>query len=116
MSVHIEHVGEVAVVVAEGMFTGGKETLELEASLRALIENKERRKILLNLSGTRLMLSVAIGALVAAHVRATEHGVTFYVCGIRPALKKVFETFQIQSQVLNDFESCEEALQALQEL
>ena len=113
MAIRIEHVGDVAIVNADGMFTGGEETTEFATALRSLIDGNEQ-KILLDLSETRLMLSLAIGALVDSHVRAAERGVLFYVCETRPALKKVFETIQIQSQLLHYFDSRDEALKALQ--
>ncbi|UCE03503.1 MAG: STAS domain-containing protein [Candidatus Latescibacterota bacterium] len=114
MSIRIDHVGDVAVVVTEGIFTGGPETDELESTLRGLIEEPGRRKILLNLSGTRLMLSLAIGVLMAAHVDATSRGIRFYVCGISPGLRKVLETIKAQPKVLNHFDDCSEALETLQ--
>ena len=77
MAIRIEQAGDVAVVVTEGIFTGGAETDELEASLREVIEKPGQRKILLNLSGTRLMLSLAIGVLMAAHLSAASRGIHF---------------------------------------
>ncbi len=113
MSVRVEERDDVACVIAEGMFTGGTETIQLQATLADLIDDPRRRKVLLNLTGTRLMLSVAIGALVAANARAREREILFYVCGLRPALKIVFDTFQIGADVLTSFDSCDEAFEAL---
>jgi anti-anti-sigma factor len=116
MSIQVEQLGDVAVVVAAGMFTGGSETEELESTLRGLIEEQQHPQVLLNLSGTRLMLSLAIGVLASAHVGATQRGSHFYVCGIRPSLMKVMQTIKVQPNVLNHFERCDEALRALRDL
>ena len=113
MAVRVEDRGDIAYVIAEGMFTGGAETTQLRATLTDLIDDPRRRKILLNLSGTRLMLSLAIGALIEAHTRAQERDIPFYVCGVRSALQKVFSTLHIGTHALKSFDSCEEALEAL---
>jgi anti-anti-sigma factor len=115
MAIRVEHVNDVVVVATEGILTGGQETDEFEATLRGLIDEEGRRKILLDLSGTRLMLSLAIGVMMAAHVRATERSILFYVCGISPGLQKVLETIKAKPNVLNHFDTCSKALQALQD-
>lgn len=116
MSVQVEHVGDVAVIFAAGSFTGGEETHELESTLRGAIESQQRPKVLLNLSETRLMLSLAIGVLASAHVGASKRSGHLYVCGIRPALMKVIQTIKMQPDVLIHFDDCDEALKRLQEL
>jgi anti-anti-sigma regulatory factor len=58
MGLHIERVGDIAVVEPRGMLKGGKETDELENGLRKLI-NDQQAKIVLDLGKTTHMSSPA---------------------------------------------------------
>ncbi len=115
-AVRVERVGDVTVVVAEGLFTGGAETEALREQLERALEELGQRKILLNLSATQLMLSLAVGILIQTHARAVERGILFWVCGVRPTLRKVFETLRVQSSALKYDDDCRAALEALQNL
>ena len=112
--VRVERVGDVTVVIAEGLFTGGEETEELRLTLQDALQEKEQRKILLNLSGTQLMLSLAVGILMTTHVRAAERGILFCLCGLRPSLRKVLETLMAKPLTLRHYDDCHAALEALQ--
>lgn len=115
-SVQVENVDDVTVVVAEGLFTGGTETEELRQTMQDLLQQPGQRKILLNLSGVQLMLSLAVGILMTTHVRAKERGILFYVCGVRPSLRKVFETIMVRPLSLTHYEDCVAALEVLKKL
>ena len=112
-SVQVERVDDVTVVIAEGLFTGGEETEELRLTMQELLQQPGQRKILLNLSGTQLMLSLAVGILMTTHVRAKELGILFYVCGVRPSLRKVLETIMVKPLSLVHFDDCAAALEGL---
>jgi anti-anti-sigma factor len=115
-SVNVERADDVTVIFAEGLFTGGEETEELRLVMQEALQQPGQRKILLNLSGTQLMLSLAVGILMTTHVRAKERGILFYVCGVRPSLHKVLETIMVKPLALRHFDDCAEALEALKKL
>ena len=58
MGLHVERVGDVAVVMPEGMLKGGKETDELQNALRKLIYDRQK-KIILDLAKTEVSEKVA---------------------------------------------------------
>ncbi|MFQ5600224.1 MAG: STAS domain-containing protein [Candidatus Krumholzibacteriia bacterium] len=111
MGLHIERVGEVAVVVPKGMLRGGKETDELETTLRKLVYDGHKR-ILLDLQKTSFMSSTAIGLLAGVHTSATNRGLAFYVCNIDRRIEDILTVIKLV-QVLNVFDTRDEALQAL---
>ena len=79
MAIRIEHVGNVAVVSAEGRFVGGTETQQLDAALTKLVVEEGRTKLLLNLTGTQLMNSMGLGVLVKTQTAVNERGAHFAV-------------------------------------
>ncbi len=114
MAIRIEHVGDVAIVIAEGRFVGGEETDELDAALTKLVVEGGQKKTLLNLAGTRLMNSMGLGVLVKTQTAVNERGAHFALCGLQPSLKAVIvRCFRSAIQV---HDSCDEALKALQEV
>jgi len=115
-SVHVERVDDVTVVIAEGLFTGGEETEELRLTMQEVLQQPGQRKILLDLSGTQLMLSLAVGILMTTHVRARERGILFSVCSVRPSLKKVLETIMAKPLSLHQHEDRAAALETLKKL
>ena len=72
MALRVERVGEVAVLMPQGMLKGGKETDEVENALRKLIYD-DHNKILLDLAGVSHMSSMAIGVLASAHSSAASN-------------------------------------------
>ena len=114
MAIRIEHVGDVAIVIAEGMLTGDAKTDALQSNLEELIR-RGQRKILLNLTRTTFVASRAFGILIATHTRAKKHNITFYICGMQERVKKVINLVRFTGWP-KQFDSCDEALKALQEI
>jgi len=114
MGLHIERVGNVAVLVPEGMLKGGKETEELENALRKLVYDKHK-KILLDLSKTSFMSSRAIGVLAATHTSAVNRNLHFCVCNIERRIESVLVLIKLMN-MLNVYDTREDALQALAKL
>jgi anti-anti-sigma factor len=115
MSIQIETVGDVAVVIAEGTFIGGKETEELDAALMGLMVEEGRQKVLLHLSGTTFLGSSSIGVIAAAHGHAEDFGLDFWLCGLNKRIQDVLDFMKLGPE-LKIFQNCEEALTALKEL
>jgi anti-anti-sigma factor len=113
MAIRIEHVGDVAIVIPEGVLTGDAETDELENNLKELIR-RGQKKILLNLTRTTFMTSHAFGVLIATHASAKKLNIAFYICGMQERVMKVIKVIRVMGWP-KQFDSCEEALKALQE-
>jgi anti-anti-sigma factor len=114
MSLHVERIGDVAVVVPKGMLRGGKETDELQNVLRKLTYDQQK-KILLDLGETTHMTSIAIGVLAGVHASAASKNLYFWVCNI----EKRIESILVQVKLLNMltvFPTREEALAAFAKL
>lgn len=111
MGLHIERVGDVAVLVPSGMLTGGKETDELENALRKLVYD-HHKKILLDLGKTGFMSSAAIGVLGSIHTSAANRGLHFCVCNIERRIQSVLVLVKLIN-ILSVYDTREEALQAL---
>ena len=113
-TVRVEHVGEVAVVFAEGAFTGGNETEELGTALMGLMVEKGQAKVLLNLSGTKHLGSSSIGVIAAAHGHAQDNSLEFWLCGVSKRIESILDLMKLGTE-LEIHDDCAEALRALQE-
>lgn len=113
-TVQMERVGQVAMVVADGRFVGKTEINELDALLTKLVEDDGEKKILVNLTGTGLMSSMALGVLIKTQRAATARGAHLALCGLHPRLRSV--VVRCFGSLLQLFDRCDEALQALQKL
>lgn len=111
MALSVERVGDVAVVKPKGMLKGGKETDEVENTLRKLIYGDEK-KVLLNLSNVTFMSSMAIGVLAQAHSSAIKRDVRFGVCGVNERDLSVLVLVKLRN-ILNLFDDCNEAARSL---
>lgn len=111
MALHLERIGDVAVLMPRGMLKGGKETDELENALRKLIYGDET-KILLDLAQVTHMSSMAIGVLASAHSSATKRQVRFAVCNVEKRIKSILVLIKL-ANILDVYETRKDALQAL---
>ena len=111
MGLHVERVGDVAVVMPEGMLKGGKETDELQNVLRKLIYDRQK-KILLDLAKTSHMTSIAIGVLAGVHASAANKGLHFCTCNIESRIHNVLLQIKILN-ILTVYPSRQDALKAL---
>ena len=114
MAVRTERIGDVFVVLPEGMLKGDKETNHLESELRRLVQANQK-KILLDLRNTTHLNSTAIGVVVGVHASATNRGLAFYVCNIERRIHNVLTILKLVN-VLNAFDTREEALEAFARL
>jgi len=116
MSLQVEHLGDVAVVVPEGMLKGGKETDELKDVLRKLIEDRHK-KILLDLEKTTYMTSAPIGLVAAIHASAGGGHLAFFVCNVNERIQKVWASIlKLLKPPLDLHPTREDALRALAKL
>jgi anti-anti-sigma factor len=115
MAIRVEHVDDVAVVVAVGEFRAGNDTEELGATLMRLMVEKNKNKVLLNLERTKFLESSAIGVIAAAHGHAQDQGLHFWLCGVNQRIQNVLDIMMLGPQ-LREFDTCDEALAAFREL
>jgi anti-anti-sigma factor len=114
MGLHVERLGDVAVVMPSGMLKGGKETDELQNVLRKLIYDGQK-KILLDLAKTSHMTSIAIGVLAGVHVSAANKKLYFCVCNIEERIENVLVQIKLLN-MLNVHDSRQDALAAMAKL
>jgi len=110
MGLHVERVGDVAVVEPSGMLKGGKETDDLENGLRKLI-NDQQGKIVLDLGKTTHMSSPAIGVLASIHTSAVNRGLRLHVCNIERRIDHTLTIVKLV-RVLNVFNTRDDAIAA----
>jgi len=111
MAVKVEKMGDVAVVVPEGNFFGGKETDELEKSIKSLAAD-ENKKMVLDLGRVNHLNSMAIGLLVSAHTNYQKRGGRIVLANVDRRISNVFVVTKL-SLVFEVAGSREEALAAL---
>ncbi len=114
MGLHVERLGDVAVVMPSGMLKGGKETDELRNVLRKLIYDGQK-KILLDLGKTTHMTSIPIGVLAEVHASAASKKLDFCVCSIEKRIESVLVHIKLLN-MLNVYDSRPVALAALAKL
>ena len=114
MGLHVERVGDVAVVMPEGMLKGGKETDEVQNVLRRLTYDGQK-KILLDLAKTSHMTSLGIGVLAGVHASAASRNLNFCVCNIESRISSVLLQIRLLN-LLTVYPTRADALKALGDL
>jgi anti-anti-sigma factor len=114
MAVRVERTRDVAIVIAEGRFVGGKETDELDVVLTKLVVEEGQAKTLLNLVRTKFMSSRALGVLIKTQRAASTRQAHFALCGAHPRLKSVIvRCFGSLLQVIDDCDVARNTLERL---
>lgn len=111
MGVSVDKHGEVAVVVPDGNFFGGKETDALEKTFRDL-QAADNKKMVLDLGKVQHVNSIAIGLLVGTHTNYQKRGGRIVLANVDRRIENVFVITKL-SLVFEVAGSREEALQAL---
>ena len=114
MGLHVERVGDVALLATDGMLKGGRETDELENALRKLV-NDHHKKILLDLAKTTFMSSAAIGLLASVHTSAVNRDLHLFVCNVERRIESVLVLVKLMN-ILNVYDTRDDALQAFAKL
>lgn len=111
MAVKVEKLGDVAVVAPEGNFFGGKETDELDKTIKSL-QGDENKKMVLDLGRVNHLNSMAIGLLVGAHTNYQKRGGRIVLANVDRRISNVFVVTKL-SLVFEVANTREEALAAL---
>ena len=113
MSLDVERLGDVVVVVPEGMLKGGKETDELRNALWKLVDGGEK-KILLDLAKTSYMSSMPFGVLAAVHRSAVSNDSHLCICSVNDRIRKVWGSILVLvTPPLELYDTRADALEAL---
>ena len=113
MGLGVERLGDVVVVVPEGMLKGGKESDELKDAWWKLADDGQK-KILLDLAKTSYMSSMPFGLLASVHPSAVSHDVQLCLCSVNERIQKVWgSVLNLVNPPLELYETREAALQAL---
>ena len=114
MAIRIEHVGDVAIVIAEDKFDYSSDYRKLDDTLSTLMD--DHQKILLNMSRMKFFYpTTAISNMIRVHKMAAEREVTLYFCGVEPRIDGPIKSYPAKLPYTY-FSTCEEALKALQEV
>ncbi len=111
MAVLTEKIGDIVVVIPEGMLRGDKETDQVERELRRLLQGGQR-KVLLDLHKTTHLNSLAIGSLAGVHATAINRNAHLYVCNVERRIQNVLTVLRLIN-VLNVFDTRDDAVRAL---
>jgi anti-sigma B factor antagonist len=111
MGVHVERLGDIAIVRPEGNFFGGKETDELDRTLKGL-QGEENKKMVLDLGRVSHLNSMAIGVLVGTYTNYQKRGGRILLANVDKRIQNVFVVTKL-SLVFEVAESRQDALKAL---
>ena len=108
-SVKIRHHGQVALIDVSGHLTFF-EVGALRDSIKSLII-KQRKNILLNLSGLHYLDSSGIGELARIYVTVVKQGGTMKVIGLTPKVEEVLKITHL-SRVFQEFPDEQSAMRS----
>jgi len=111
MALHVERIGEVAVVAPEGNFFGGRETDDLDRTFKELIAG-ENKKMVLDLGKVAHLNSIAIGILVGTYTNYQKRGGRIILAHVDKRIHNVFVITKL-SLVFEVADSRQDALKTL---
>lgn len=111
MAVMTEKIGDVVVVIPEGMLKGDTETDLLQYELLRQL-NGGQKKILLDLRNTTHLNSIAIGILARIHTSAATREAHFHVCNVERRIENMLTIVRLV-HVLNVHATRDDALKVL---
>lgn len=89
--VEVSDVGDVTVVrFVDRKILDEANIQELGRELFQLVEEEDRKKLLLNFSSVEFLSSAALGKLITLDKRVKAHGGSLKLCNIRPEIYEVF--------------------------
>lgn len=63
---------------------------QLGAELLALVDQQQRRQLLLNFEGVEFLSSAALNKLITLQTRVKQAGGTMRICNLHPQIREVF--------------------------
>lgn len=106
----IQRVGDVTFVeFLETRLIDGQQLESIGQELYKLVDQMDRRKLVLNFGKVQFLASAAIGVLMNLHKKSTAIRGTVVLCGLRKELMTVFEIMKL-TKILNFAPSEKKAL------
>jgi anti-sigma B factor antagonist len=107
----VEQIGEVAVVSLTSRKLLSEESIQaVGEELSHLVDQSDRKKLLLNFSKIEHMSSAMLGMLIRLHKKVLMAGGKLVLCGIDPQIREVFEITKLD-KVFPIYKDEQEALQ-----
>lgn len=112
MTIAEESFGDVTVLILVGTLMGEPEASEFQRRKFDLLE-ANRKKLVLDLSGLKLINSYGLGTLIAALMFTRKRGGDIRLASVSNVISHVIQTVQLD-KIFEIFETVEEAVQSFQ--
>lgn len=89
MALDIRNEDGIVILAPRGMLLGGKETEELEATIGE-VQKSGNTMLLLDMSSTTFMTSIAIAVVIRAHISYAKRGGTVKICALDRHIREIF--------------------------
>ncbi|HYJ34220.1 MAG TPA: STAS domain-containing protein [Candidatus Binatia bacterium] len=89
MALIVRNQNGITILTPSGMLLGGKETDEFEEKITEL-DKAGDRMLALDMSQTTFMTSIAIAAVVRAHISYSKRGAQVKICGLDKHIRHIF--------------------------
>ena len=103
-----------AVVEIKGKFFGSRDGAEYQQTIQSLLDSG-KTQVVLDLSGTQLMDSSGIGALIESATKVRAKGGDVRLAGVEKKMKNLFLMTRLLGEVFQDYETVDEAAQSFGE-
>jgi anti-sigma B factor antagonist len=112
-SLVIQKMWDVTIVDFQDVrLTESQQLDSIGEELYRLVDEMDRKKLVLDFTKVQFLASAAVGVLMKLHRKSTAIKGTFIICGLRPQLMKVFEIMKL-TKLLKFAPNEQEALRAL---
>jgi anti-anti-sigma factor len=90
MALSVRKEDEITILTPIGMLLGGRETDEFEEKITEL-DKAGDTMLVLDMGQTTFMTSIAIAAIVRAHISYSKRGARVKVCALEKHIRHIFE-------------------------
>lgn len=101
MAVTIWQEEGITVLAPEGKLLGGSETDEFEAQMKEL-DQAGNARLVLDMSGVTFMTSLAIAAVIRAHIRYSKRGGRIKICALDRHIRHIFDITKLSCVFRDD--------------
>ena len=102
---------KAAIVEIKGKFFGSRDGAEYQRTIQQLLDDGQTH-IVLDLSGTELMDSSGIGALIESAQQVRAKGGDIRLAGVEKKMKNLFLMTRLLGEVFQDYETVDGAAES----
>ena len=102
---------KAAIVEIKGKFFGSRDGAEYQQAIQQLLDDGQTH-IVLDLSGTELMDSSGIGALIESAQKVRAKGGDIRLAGVEKKMKNLFLMTRLLGEVFQDYETVDGAAES----